>query len=83
MSSSQHRTPDDVPAGWSELDRREANGIDVSLLWNRRDVVRVVVVDHQFLQHFHADVDGADALDAFHHPFAYVAEPDRQLPAAA
>jgi hypothetical protein len=82
MSSSQHRTPDDVPAGWSELDRREANGIDVSMLWNRRDVVRVVVVDRQFLQQFQADVESADALDAFHHPFAYVAEPG-QRPAAA
>lgn len=63
-SSAQHL--------WSELAVRENDGIAVSLLWNRATGrVKVAVDDAQLDDQFEIDVPGADALAAFHHPFAY------------
>jgi hypothetical protein len=57
-----------------ELDHRTNDGIDVRLLWNSRtNHVFVAVEDHRNGRSFELPVSGADALDAFHHPYAYCA----------
>jgi hypothetical protein len=59
-----------------ELDHRNADGIDVTLLWDpRTDSVVVAVVDDN--ESFRIAVDGSEALDAFRHPYAYD-RPDHQ-----
>jgi hypothetical protein len=60
---------------WSELALRENDGLAVSLHWNRATGrVKVAVDDAQLGDHFEINVHAADALAAFHHPFAYAAE---------
>jgi hypothetical protein len=55
-----------------ELDRRTSDGINVLLLWNSvADEVVVVVRDTRSDESFEVQVAAADALLAFHHPFAY------------
>jgi hypothetical protein len=55
-----------------ELDHRHGDGIDVKLLWNSRtDQVSVIVEDVQLGETFVLDVPGADALEAFRHPYGY------------
>ena len=59
---------------WSELAVRENDGLAVSLLWSRATGrVKVAVVDVHLDEQFEFHVPGADALAAFHHPFAYAA----------
>jgi hypothetical protein len=66
-ASRQHRN-------WSELAVRENDGLAVSLLWSRTSGrVKVAVVDAHLDEQFEFHVPGADALAAFHHPFAYAA----------
>ena len=61
---------------WSELAVRENDGLAVSLLWSRGSGrVKVAVVDTQLDEQFEFHVAGADALAAFHHPFAYATGP--------
>ena len=65
-----------------ELASRASNGIEVSLFWSRHDNrVTVEVFDEQLGEGFELDVDAADALDAFNHPYAYAAA--RGIPASA
>jgi hypothetical protein len=60
--------------GWVELATRAADGLEVALLWNRSSRrVKVVVSDEQVCHHVDFEVDRADALDAFYHPFANAA----------
>jgi hypothetical protein len=60
-----------------ELDRRTSDGIDVSLLWDPRTKgVSVAVTDTRQLGSFEFKVEPGDALDAFRHPYAYVAHRD-------
>ena len=55
-----------------ELDRRISDGIDVRLLWSSvADEVVVAVHDTRNDESFELRVAAADALRAFHHPFAY------------
>jgi len=55
-----------------ELDRRSNDGVDVALLWNARtNRVVIALEDDRSGDSFEIDVDAADALDAFRHPFAY------------
>ena len=55
-----------------ELDHRTNDGIDVRLLWNSRtNHVFVAVEDQRNSRSFELPVSGPDALDAFHHPYAY------------
>jgi hypothetical protein len=62
-----------------ELDGRTADGIDVRLLWHEpSNQVCVHVVDARTAEEFVVAVDGADALGAFHHPFAYASAGDRR-----
>jgi hypothetical protein len=60
--------------GWTELDGRQNEGLEVSLLWSKSaNRVKVAVADARQNEQFEFDVAGADALAAFHHPFAYAA----------
>ena len=64
----------DLGEGISELSSRSANGIDVALLWRQRDDTAIVVVMDQRGEELTLDVHDSDnALDIFHHPFAYAA----------
>jgi hypothetical protein len=59
---------------WRELAGRESDGLAVSLLWNPvTDAVKVAVADSRLDHDFELHVPGADALSAFHHPFAFAA----------
>jgi hypothetical protein len=59
---------------WSELAVRENDGLAVSLLWSRATGrVKVAVADARLDERFEFRVLGADALAAFHHPYAYAA----------
>jgi hypothetical protein len=65
----------DFGEGISELSSRSENGVDVALLWRQGDnTAIVVVVDHHTGEAFLLDVHKNDnALDIFHHPYAYTA----------
>ena len=55
-----------------ELDRRTGGGIDVRLLWSSQtNRVTVAVHDERSGECFELEVNSADALTAFHHPYAY------------
>jgi len=55
-----------------ELDHRNGDGIDVTLLWDpHTDRVSVAVIDERTGEFLTFGVHGADALAAFRHPFAY------------
>ena len=55
-----------------ELARRTGDGIDVTLLWDSgTDSVFVVVDDERRGERFRVAVGNGNALDAFHHPYAY------------
>jgi hypothetical protein len=64
-----------VAVNRKELARRASNGIEVSLFWNSvSDRVTIEVADERTEEWFEFDVDAADALEAFNHPFAYAAK---------
>jgi hypothetical protein len=65
-------SPTEMP---TELAHRTGDGLDVLLLWNRGDdQLKVVVDDLRTGSSFELVAgDGKQALDAFHHPFAYAA----------
>ena len=55
-----------------ELDRRFNDGFDVRLLWNSRtNGVFVAIEDQRDGHSFEFRVDATNALEAFHHPFAF------------
>jgi hypothetical protein len=59
-----------------ELDCRTSDGVNVRLLWNSvADEVVVAVHDARTDESFEVGVERADALLAFHHPFAYANHP--------
>jgi hypothetical protein len=75
MSSSPFTTD---TSQWKELASRESDGLTVSLLWApATDAVKVTVADARLDSvtggDFHIHVDGADALSAYYHPFAFAA----------
>jgi hypothetical protein len=58
-----------------ELASRASNGIEVALLWNRRaDDLRVCVTDTHTGIYFELAAERDNALDIFHHPYAYAAD---------
>jgi hypothetical protein len=62
------------PAGWVELAKRAADGLEVVLLWDRsRHRVKVAVSDERLCDHPDVEVARADALGPFDHPFAHAA----------
>jgi hypothetical protein len=64
-----------APNHLRELDHRRSDGIDVRLLWSRRDNrVLVAVSDARTGDAFSVEVPaGARPLEVFHHPYAYAA----------
>jgi hypothetical protein len=65
---TEHR----VPAVTRELDARTSDGIEVRLLWNpRTDQALVSVADRCRGEAFQFEVAAKDALQAFHHPYAF------------
>jgi len=57
-----------------ELAHREADGIEVLLLWSRADdSLTVVCADTRAGDWFAVAADPTNALDVFHHPYAYAA----------
>jgi hypothetical protein len=62
--------PTDAPP--LELDSRAADGIEVALLWSKAtNRLWVVVNDTRTGESFELDVESDEALDVFHHPYAY------------
>ena len=56
----------------AELDYRESNGITVSLRWGRRsNRLSVVVEDSPRGESFTLPARPDNALEVFHHPYAY------------
>ena len=66
-----------------ELHHRSGDGIEVTLLWNTRTSEVFVAVDERDGGRFEFAVHPAEALEAFHHPYAYAACDDRPIPLAA
>jgi hypothetical protein len=57
-----------------ELDFRSTDGLEVALLWQpETDRISVTVFDAKTGDDFDFQVDPEDAMDAFHHPYAYAA----------
>ena len=57
-----------------ELARRTSDGIEVTLFWSKpSNQVTVAVLDSHSDEALEFEVDGSAALDAFNHPYAYVA----------
>ena len=58
-----------------ELDARETSEFEISLLWDRlRNRVQVLLVDRMTAEVSAIDAAPGDALDAFWHPFLYLAD---------
>jgi hypothetical protein len=57
-----------------ELDFRSSDGLEVALLWEpATSRVTVSVYDVKTGDDFEVEVSGSEAMDAFHHPYAYAA----------
>ncbi len=56
-----------------ELDHRHANGIDVTLSWAPDGDALFVTVLDEAGEDYELVVEAHEALDAFHHPYAYAA----------
>jgi hypothetical protein len=56
-----------------ELDHRHSNGIDVTLAWSVTTDLLFVTVHDDAGDSFELVVEAHEALDAFHHPYAYAA----------
>jgi hypothetical protein len=70
-----------VTGDWRELASRAGDGLQISLVWSKAaDRVKVTVLDERLREPFDIHIDGADALSAFHHPFAYVGTARRAGP---
>jgi hypothetical protein len=55
-----------------ELSRRRSAGIEVVLYWcDATEAVTLFVLDERTGEAFEVEVAGAQALDAFNHPYAY------------
>jgi hypothetical protein len=59
---------------FEELDHREGDGIEVSLLWSRTDdSLAIVVLDSKREERFEFAVAADKARDASQHPYVYAA----------
>jgi hypothetical protein len=57
-----------------ELDYRAGDGLEVKLLWSpQTNQLSVTVFDSKTGDDFKLEVSSSEALDAFHHPYAYAA----------
>lgn len=58
----------------TELAFRANDGVEVTLLWGRRDDrLTVLVEDVKAGESFEVTATAENALDVFHHPYAYAA----------
>lgn len=65
-------TTTQTTGSFEELDYRESDGIEVSLLWSRdTNDLSVLVVDTKTDELLELRIRPHEAMDAFHHPFAY------------
>lgn len=62
-----------------ELDHRYTNGIDVTLSWCPASNRLYVTVLDEAGDSFELVVEALEAVDVFHHPFAYAAHRDVHL----
>ena len=63
---------DTVDDGWVELADRAKDGLDIRLCWDRNNGrVKVTVTRIHTGRVAELQVRPADAMTAFHHPFAY------------
>ena len=84
MTTPNFVNQDAVPAVTRELDRRTSDGIEVALLWNPgTDQVVISVVDGRGGGSLRFEVAARDALEAFHHPYAFAPTGDRGTALAA
>jgi hypothetical protein len=68
------RTQEAKMTGTRELDFRSNDGLEVALLWEpETNRVSVSLFDSRSGDDFTLEVDPAEALDAFHHPYALAA----------
>jgi hypothetical protein len=57
-----------------ELAQRRSDNLEVTLFWDRQsERVWISVYDSASEEQFSKPVPGAQALDAFNHPYAYLA----------
>ena len=71
-------------ASTRELARRVSGTVEVLLLWRPEiDRVEVSVRDLAGGAGFHVEVAPGNAIDAFHHPFAYAARRESSDPRCA
>ena len=65
-------TIDTTTGATRELAQRVSDGIEVTLYWNS-DSGRLTVVlsDERTAEHFEIEAARENALDVFHHPYAY------------
>lgn len=62
---------------WQELAQRQNGGLEVFLRWckfRQTDVVEIIATDTQTGHTDEFLVEPEKALDAFYHPYAYIAE---------
>ena len=65
-------SPVEIPELFEELDFRDNDGIEVSLLWDRgNNSVTVFACDTRTNESFAIAVDPAQAREVFLHPYAY------------
>lgn len=73
LARSCAEVPNKAASALRELDHRYSDGIDVRLLWDpQTDRVLVAVADERVGDAFVFEIDAEQALDGFHHPYAYV-----------
>ena len=61
-------------SNWTELANRSSDGLDVTLVWAKRDgsdEIAVRVADFREGDYFEIPAEPARALDVYYHPFAY------------
>ena len=63
-----------------ELDRRINDGFDVRLLWDSRTNRVFVAIEGRRGDSLEFEVHAGDALEAFHHPFAYANDHESRSP---
>ena len=64
-----------------ELAHRDGDGYDVTLLWHPdTDGVSVAVIEERTGEVLMYGVEAADALAAFHHPYAYAPSGEPAVP---
>jgi hypothetical protein len=67
-------TTTQTSGSFEELDYRESDGIEVSLLWSRAtNDLSVLVADTKTDELLELRIQPHEAMDAFRHPFAYSA----------